>query len=186
MLIARERRIVIKFHSRLDIPLPIYIGPQQQYSPAARSVFHRTWQSIDPVVTNRRSKLPQSMTVTLDMCPRKCRVILPALRSKSFTAPPALPLTKNSSVGSKRRLSMAELFPVRLHMLLARPIFQTFTLCPNVCCRKRCRAGGGISLCGFGRDILQQGSSGFRNSTPLSARLIAMHGKMPPVAPYYW
>ena len=52
-----------------------------------------TWQSIDPVVTKRRSKLPQSMTVTFDMCPRKCRVILPALRSNSFTAPPALPLT---------------------------------------------------------------------------------------------
>lgn len=92
-------------------------------------VFILAWQSIEPVVTNRRSKLPQSMTVTLDMCPRKCRVIFPALRSKSLTAPPALPLTRKPSVGSKRRLSMAELFPVRLHMLLARPTLHTFTLC---------------------------------------------------------
>lgn len=50
---------------------------------------------MDPVVTKRRSKLPQSTTVTFDMCPRKCRVIFPALRSNSFTAPPALPLTCN-------------------------------------------------------------------------------------------
>ena len=37
-------------------------------------------------------------------------------------------LTRNSSVGSKRRLSIAELFPVRLHMLLARPILHSLTL----------------------------------------------------------
>ena len=41
---------------------------------------------------------------------------------------------------------MAELFPVRLHMLLARPILQTFTLCPNAERAERAEVGARLAV----------------------------------------